>query len=143
VATEYETKILEALLGRLATLTLSPVVPVAWPMVGYTPGASPYIRPWLLPGTTTQVELGSEGHNRHTGIFQVSLFWPESSAGIRRPMEAAGAIARHFRRGLDISSDGVVVRIFSPPYTSPLQQEPGWSQIPVNVPYQCDTPNPS
>lgn len=142
MATYVETSIVEALMARLATLTLSPALPVAWPNVDYTPPAAGYLRVTHAPNTATQVTLGTEGKNRHIGIFQVDVMLP-IIIGISTPMEKAGAVAAHFKRGTVLTKDGISVRITRPPEIRPALQSLPYIQVPVIIRYQADADNPA
>jgi hypothetical protein len=142
MATYVETSIVEALMARLLTLTLSPALPVAWPNLDYTPPAAGYLRATHVPNSTNQVTLGSTGKNRHVGIFQVDVFLPIMT-GISTPMERAGAVAAHFKRGTTLTKDGINVRITRPPEVRPALQSLPYIQVPVIIRYQADADNPA
>lgn len=131
----------EALNAHLATLATAQALPVAWANVPFTPTANKgYFRPSLLTARTVQASLGSGGDNRHSGIYQVSVFWPENKAGIpARSM--AGVIAEHFKLGTRLTRGGIIVRINAPPWGDAAQQEAGWYHVPVSIPYQVDVSN--
>lgn len=157
VPTTAESIIEEALLHRLSTLVLSPVVPVAWPRTKFDPvPTSPYLRPKFVPVPTQQMALGSNGPNRHSGLFQVSVFYPalpDATASVPKgsiaPAEIAGSVIKHFKRGTIINRNGLFVRVGSAdgsanvPWRSPAIEEPGWYQIPVTIPWWCDADNPT
>lgn len=142
MATYVETSIVEALMARLLTLTLSPALPVAWPNVEYTPPAAGYLRATHAPNATNQVTLGTSGKNRHIGIFQVDVLLPITT-GISTPMEKAGAVAAHFKRGTTLTKDGINVRIVRPPEIRPALQSLPYIQVPVIIRYQADADNPA
>lgn len=142
MATYVETKILNALLSRLSSLTLSPAMPVAYPNVAFTPSATGYLRATHVPNTANQVTLGASGKNRFEGLLQVDVFWPED-AGLVAPSERAGAVAAHFKRGTDITLDSITVRIVTPPEIRQALQSPPYTQIPVMIRYQADAANPA
>lgn len=142
MATYAETSIAEALLARLATLTLSPAMPVAYPNVTFTPPAAGYLRATHVPNTANQVTLGTSGKNRHLGIFQVDVFLP-INGGISTPMEKAGAVAAHFKRGTTLTRDGISIRIVRPPEIRPALQSAPYLQVPVIIRYQADAANPA
>lgn len=130
-----ETKIFEGLIAHLGTLVLDPVLPVAMPNVSFdTPDSGAYLKVNHLPAETTQATNNS---NRHRGLFQVSVFWPEDE-GETKPNEIAGAIIEHFKIKTVINFEGAVIRILRPPFKLPAGEEPGWIQIPVRIPYVTD-----
>lgn len=75
-----------------------------------------------------------------TGIYQVSVYDPDKNRGLFPALETAGAVREHFKRAV-ISRNGLDIRIIPTPYISPPIGEPGWNQVPCNVPYQTDVPS--
>ena len=137
--TGIETRIHAALDARLMALTLSPAVPIAWPNANYTPTGA-YLRPWLLPIGVEPMTVSTDGANDYGGIYQVSVFWPVGG-GLLAPLEAASAIAAHFKRGTSLTRDGVVVQMLTPPVVETPIQEPDIYHIPVSVRYRAFAPN--
>ena len=140
--TGLESKIDNALMARLAGLTLSPVRRVAWPGTDFTPNSGEiYLAPTVLPNTTTQASLGYDGVNRHQGLFQVSVWSPLASPMIPA-LEVASAVAAHFKRGTVLTFEGITVRVSAPPSRAPAIPDGAWRQIPITIPYLTDNPNP-
>lgn len=150
-----ESLIEAALLGRVATLSFSPAwapafnlaTQVAWPNAAFTPPQSggkpiPYLRVFHIPNTVDQISLGDSGLNRYAGLFQVSVVWPLSVAA-SPAIEAAGQIAKHFKRGTVIANSGLHIRVSRPPAVARLIQEDTMIQVPVTVSWLCDAPNPN
>ena len=51
----------------------------AWENVRFEPTTgTPWVRMTLLPGSTRPAYLGADPENRHDGLFQVDIFWPEN-----------------------------------------------------------------
>ena len=142
MATGIEASIVEGLLARLATLTLSPAMSVAYPNVEFTPPEDGYLRAQHFPNTTNQITLGDTGENRHIGLFQVDVFWPKG-AGEIAPKERAALVAAHFKRGTTITQDGLAIRIIQPPTVSGIINGDRFVQVPVTIPYQVDASNPT
>lgn len=141
--TTVEAKIADALLTYLGTLTLSQALPIAMPNVDFTPPAGgKYLSAAHLPNATSQVTLGDNGFNRHIGLLQVSVVWPQNAGDIE-PKEIAGQVVAHFKRGTVISHDGITLRIVQPPSVAPAIPDPPGYQIPVTIPYMIDAANPS
>lgn len=141
MATGIEAIILEGLLARLAALTTSPVMPVAYPNVSYDPPATGYLRASHLPNETEQVTISATGQNRHFGLLQVDVAWPKGEGSLK-PLEIAAQIVAHFKRGTLITQDGIAILIVAPPSVAPpLDDDPFWI-YPVTIPYQADTANP-
>jgi len=136
-----ETSILAGFLTRLGAIGLSQ--PVAWPNVTFTPPSSGgYLRANILPATTLRAGIPPDSPNRHTGLFQVSVFWPEGQGEIA-PSEIAGQIIAAFKHGTSIQIGNSQLRINDAPYRNPAIQEPGWYSIPVRIPYVIYADNPA
>ena len=144
-----EASIETALFGRVATISFSPdwtpgfraETQIAWPNVVFSPAPSgPYLRVSHLPNTVDQVSLGETGINRHVGLLQVSVVWP-LNVSASPAIEAAGQIARHFKRGTTLSSAGLSIRIHRPPVVGRMIQEDTVIHVPVTVSWLCDAAN--
>jgi len=152
VAVFPETKIEEALYAHLNALILVPAkittgLPVAWPGLHFVPPAAPtppasgaYLRAIILQAPTDSAAL-SAGTNHHSGILQVSVFYPENK-GIVLAGEVAGEVITWFKRDTVLYREGVKVRINKPPYKSASLPEPSWLQVPVTISYLAHVPNP-
>jgi len=135
--------ILDALLARVKTLSLSPALPVDWPGFEAELDAhnrDPFLRVANLPNTAEQISIGDTGYNRHYGILQISVMWPVGS-GIADAMEAAGKIAAYFKRGTVVEENGLYVRVYRPPTVAPMLVDGTMLQIPVSIPWVCDAQN--
>lgn len=141
MATEIEASVEEGLAVHLSTLTLSPAMPIAWPNVGYDPTSDGYLKVQHFPVDTNQATLGTNGKNRITGIYQVSVMWPKNQGAIA-PKERAALISAHFKRGTVITQDGLNIRINQPPHVSGAIEEKAFLQVPVSISYQVDAANP-
>ena len=136
MADRQPTRVFEALLARLATLVLAPALPVAWPGVAFTPptSGSGYLRPTWLPAETSVFGVGDDDAEVYRGVLQVDVFWPEGR-GYVEPLERAGAVAEHFTKGTKMDRQGVRVRVENSPSVEQPLDEPGWTHVPVTVPY--------
>lgn len=141
MATGIEAMILEGLIKHLANRSQYSSLPEAWPNRPFTPVSTGYLRCNHLPNTTRQVELGDNGRNRHIGLFQVDVVWPQGTGSLV-PMEVASAIIDRFARGTSFTQDTVTVRIIQPPSVAPALQEDPYIVFPVTIPYQADAANP-
>jgi len=141
-----ETNISRALNARLVALTLSPVLPIAFAMQTYETGTSPYLQPTILPAPTEALTLSPLGANDHTGIYQISVWWPAqrlktaAQDGSDPAFEVASQIVSHFKRGTKMVRETVTVWVDGPPSIAPAVQEPSWYQLPVSVPYRAFVP---
>ena len=98
-----------ALDDRLSSLTGSS--PVAWQNTVFKPAKSTlYLRPSLLPVSSAQIGLGSAGLDEHSGIYQVDVYAP-SGKGRSEAEVKADSVADHFKRGTDLTYNGVTVRL--------------------------------
>lgn len=114
--------------------------PVAWENVAYTPTiGTTYIAPYLLPGEPIQVEIGTAGANRYTGVFQISIFAPTGS-GIAAINTLAGALCDYFKRGTTVSYGGLIVSC-QKAYSAPVLQETDWQHLPITIRYVTTAAN--
>lgn len=113
---------------------------IAWPNKGFkpTPGTA-WLRPSILPAETIQETLGDSGVNRHSGLLQIDVFWP-AGEGIERPVEVAGALIKHFKRGTVLAGSTFYVRVPTPPSRATHRDETNWCQVPVLIPWLAFTP---
>lgn len=132
--------ILEAMNEHLLLYVQANPIEVAWSGIPFDPTIQ-YLRPNLLPAQTIPAGLGSDAANRQTGLYQVDVFWPENEGDIG-PIEVAGQIIAHFKRGTLLTYSGQDVRINDPPWVAPkVPNVDKVLQFPVNIPYWADTPN--
>lgn len=150
-----ESLIEAALLSRVASLSFSPAwspafspaTHIAWPNTVFTPPQAagkplPYLRVFHIPNTVDQISLGDSGINRYAGLFQISVLWP-LNVSASPAIEAAGQIAKHFKRGTVIANNGLHIRVSRPPAVARLIQEDTMIQVPVTVSWLCDALNPN
>ena len=117
-----------ALNTRLASLTLSPVMVVAWPNVAFTPPAAGYMEPVAFRNLTQPTGFRT---NTLQGIYQVSVRKPQSQ-GPTPADNAADSVAAHFPRGLWLELSGVTVRVRNVSVGSAMKDDPYW-MVPVSV----------
>lgn len=132
-----ETKIADALKARLAALTFSPVLQIAWPNVDFTPPSGTYLRVDDLRNTTDRVVISNGGPHRQQGIMQVTVMAPVNS-GENAALEIAGQIADWFMAEPRLSFTGGSVRITKRPDIVSLKSPDGtrW-QLPVSVSWEA------
>ena len=132
-----EASIQAALFARAASLVLSPVHPVAWPNMSFTPPANKkYLRVSHLPNVTDRLFINSNGRHRHQGILQITVCAPLNS-GESAAREIAGQVANHFPVDAHLSSGGIAVRITKRPNIASAQITDTEIQIPVSISYEC------
>lgn len=118
-----------ALLGHLGALSFSPVVPIAWPNVDFTPPQSgPYLHPAIIKNKTQPTAFRTD---ELMGIFQVSIYSP-LMLGSAPSEKIADQIIDHFSRGTWISHEGVTVRVRNA-WTSVAMRDGSWWHLPVSV----------
>jgi|AntDeeMetagen134_2_1112570.scaffolds.fasta_scaffold02290_4 hypothetical protein len=128
----------KALDSHLATMP--PAIDVAWPNRPYDPQiGTPWMRPNLLPTPPRQAELGLQGRNAHTGIYQISVFYPAGN-GPGRAEDAASALVERFKRGTDVTYANHLVRCVMAGYRDGTQ-EPDWYSLIVEIEYRAYLPN--
>lgn len=125
-------KLLEVQLNSIA----SPL-PTAWQNVPYAAQTgTAWQRVNLLPARTENPTFG-DGFKRETGIFQVTLAYPEN-AGPQVIETKAEQIRAQFPRGLRLTSGKVSVLIDEAPSVAPSFNDGGFFRIPISIPYLAD-----
>jgi hypothetical protein len=133
MATSIEGKIAEALFGRLASLSLSPALPFAWPNVTFSPPAGVYLAVALLRNSTDRLTVENDGPHRHQGIMQVTVDAP-LNVGETGLLDIGGQIADHFPSGLRLNFDGGHLHVTKRPDVVSLKDDDNarWL-VPVSV----------
>lgn len=138
-AVGIEAQITEALLTRLAALTLSSPLQVAWPNVPFpatptTDRPDTYLQASVLRAQTQGV--GIAAWDEHAGILQVDVLY-KSADGEIKPLNVAGAIATWFGRGTRMVNGSVQVDVYEKPsIASSISNGDGYSKFPVSVRYR-------
>ena len=137
MANGVEASILSAMLAHLSTLTFSPALAVAYPGVQFPAAGQSkpdnYLAVSFIPNRTDTLSVG-EGHQRHQGLLQVSVYW-KAGAGIVKPLEAADRIIQHFAKGTRLHHGSVTVQINRKPWAAGPLQDGDRVQIPITIPY--------
>lgn len=132
-----ESSIATALMARAASLVLSPVHPVSWPNVNFTPPANKkYLRVSHLPNTTDRLFVGNADPHQHQGILQIMVCAPLNS-GEAAARELAGLVANHFPPGLRLHSGSVQVKITKRANIASALVTTTELQIPVSIEYRA------
>jgi hypothetical protein len=147
-----ETKIKNAFEARLKTFPTLPVHPhglavnifftesVAWEDMGFTPDpATPYLKPFLVPGEPFQAEQGEAGYNWHTGIYQISVYAP-SGKGPAVIDTLKDALVAYFKRGTTMVHDDVSVQV-TKAWPAGAMPDGGWTHIPITIRYRVFASN--
>lgn len=117
----------------------------SWENVLFTPTTGrPYIEEQYVPGPVAQVTIGPLGDIEFRGLYVLHVYAP-SNTGISADGKYADRLLDLFAPRTAIAlSNGDVIRIRSDvaPYRGQrVQPEPGWSLIPVNIPFRLRTAN--
>lgn len=132
-----EANIFRALMEHLMTLVFTPALPIAAPNVVFPPAGQTkpdnYLSVTFLPNRTDTLSIGN-GHQRHQGILQVSVFW-KSGNGIVKPLDVADRIIKHFAKGTVLEGQGLKVKIGRKPWAAPPLQDAAYIQVPVSIEY--------
>jgi hypothetical protein len=132
-----EFEINEAFMAKLKDF--DPTIKIAWPATNFAPvSGQPYLRPTMMFGITNITGVANEDTIHYLGVFLVDLFWPENK-GMTVQLAKAMLLLDYFKKGTDLSVTGVKIRVQNKPYLSRSLQEPGWSQLPINIPWRASS----
>lgn len=125
-----------ALFARVASLALSPAIPVAWPNVSFTPPTAGYLRVTHVPNIARRLFLGSTDPHQRLGLLQVDAFTPLNK-GASAATEIAGMVAEHFPADLKMTSGTVTVRVTKAPDVAQAIADDAFWFVPVTVSYEA------
>lgn len=134
-----------ALKARVASLSLSPALPVSYPNEKFDPpsdtdGPTNYLEVSLLKNDPLVATMGTTGKTRHRGILQIVLHARKREHPLAVYTEIAGDIAEHFKLDTVMTNNGVNVRIEAPPTVgndfSPTDAP--LMQIPISIRWNAD-----
>lgn len=127
--------ITEALLTRLAALTFSPALQVAWPNKAFGPDKpDTYLQASLLRAETQGI--GIAAWNEHAGILQVDVLYKAQDGEIK-PLNIADSVAAWFGRGTRLRNGGLTIYVDDPPsIASAMPNGDGYLKIPVSIRYR-------
>jgi hypothetical protein len=115
MAPSIETSMWMALKGRIASLALTPSIPVVYPKQD-APSSGRYILVAYMPNRVARLMVNSGGSSERPGILQLSVMSPLPPADVAEvDMEIAGKIAAHFPADLPLEHNGVRVRVTEAP----------------------------
>ena len=88
---------------------ISGSLPVAWENVKFTPpGNKPWLRPTLINGPSTDVDLS--GHQLNPGIYRVDAFYP-LGVGEKDLIQKLFEIFRHFKNAGTLTLNDTIINI--------------------------------
>lgn len=127
-----ETSTWLALKGRVASLVLSPALPIAWPNEAFSPPSGAYLRATWVPNITRRILIGSAGPHQRLSLLQIDVFRPlDEPAAIA--LEIAGQVAAHFPTDLRMKSYDVTARVTEAPLVAQPIPNDTHLQVPVTV----------
>ena len=98
-----------ALTTQLSTMVGVP--DVAWENNSYTPVANrPYLIPTILWAESTVAEIGTNGANRESGIYQITCIYPPNG-GLNPIHTMLGKLRDRFKRGTQMAYNGIIVTV--------------------------------
>lgn len=116
---------------------ITPSIQTAFENVPFAPvNPTPWQRINLMPARTLNPTFG-DAFKRETGIFQITLNYPEN-AGPSAATSRAELIRAQFVRGLALTSGTLRVLIDQAPFIASGTNDGGWFRLPVSVPFIAD-----
>ena len=110
----------------------------AFPNRDYTPTPDkPHMRYFVLRNQPSAATLGRDGLDVHTGVFQISLFYPKSSGDLDllRAADVIETTYQQYVRGDYLTSGTVSVRITSVGLGN-TSADSAWYFAPININYE-------
>ncbi|WP_457299168.1 phage tail terminator-like protein [Phyllobacterium sp. P5_D12] len=136
MAATVEATIAEILFARLTSLVISPVLPVSYPGLAFTPPANAaYLKADFIPNRTDNLGLANDAKARHQGIIQVMAIYPVGQ-GVIKPTNTAGLVAAHFAKGTILYGSGVKLKVYAKPSVGAPMIEPDKVNVPVTILYR-------
>ncbi len=130
-------RIADLLESRVAIISASLGLPIAWPNIAFTPpDDAPYGRVYILPAQTVGQDM--EGQLRtYQGILQLNIIAPAGS-GVTLARGLAKSVADAFPEGLPLVDGDLTVYINGPPQVrQPIQGNIDITH-PVSMQYRAD-----
>jgi hypothetical protein len=140
-------RIADLLESRLAVISASLGLPIAWPNIAFDPPEAPYARVYVLPAQTVGQDLAGQMRT-YQGILQVNIIVPAGS-GVTHARGIAQSVADAFPEGLALVDSDLTVYINGPPQVrQPIQDRPTSAPngssgsisytIPISMQYRAD-----
>lgn len=135
-ATTTEGKIADALFTKLAALTLSPVLEIAWPDVAFTPpDEGMWLEASIFDDPVETMALTAGGRPGRSGFLQVTVISPQN-VGATTMRDVAGEVIDWFAYTTRLTSGSVAVDISGVPYMSPPVVDPPYIRVPITIPFR-------
>lgn len=135
MATKFE-DLRKALTSPMASVL--PDVDRVFPNRDYTPTTGePYMKYFVLRNQPGAATLGADGLDVHTGVFQISLFYPKSTGDIEllKAADEIETVYQHYMRRQSLTSGDVSVRITSVGAGN-SSADSAWFFMPININYE-------
>lgn len=130
---DVDAHVYDALMRRVKSLSTTPSVQVAYPLLEFTPSAYPYFKVSDIPVDGNAIAL--EGFRHIKGILQIGIML-EREKGLSVSKSLAGQIAAHFPHGLVLWHEGQRVEIHKPTVSKPPIFDGHELMVPVHIHYQ-------
>ncbi|WP_297803405.1 phage tail terminator-like protein [uncultured Brevundimonas sp.] len=124
-------KVTDALLSRVGSLVLSPVLPVAYPGLSFAPPSDgKYLRAEVFHNAAKWE--GATAGRMDQGLLQVTVVWPKGKPTIQ-PITVADAVMAHFAKGTEMVSQGRKVTVTAEPVMATPIYEDSSTLVPVTI----------
>jgi hypothetical protein len=122
------------LFQRCESMVISaPTMPIAFPDVAFTaPTDGKYLRVDFFANAPAWESLSGDALSM--GLLQISVVWPKG-VGVVKPREVAHLVEAHFSKGLQMSGQGVRVKVSRKPWTASPIIEDTQTLTPVTIPW--------
>lgn len=128
-----ETSVWLALKARVASLVLSPAVPVVWPK-GNAPASGKYLEAALMPNRVQRPFIGSQSTQVRPGILQLMLVSPITPNEVSEvDLQLAAKVAEHFPTDLRMTYQGVTARVTRAPDVAMAYRDQDKWRTPISV----------
>lgn len=124
-----------ALSARLASLVLTPTLPIIWEGQDVPAPSGGFLQPQLFRSATNRTSVGSDGPHQRLGFLQVAIMVPpgDDGAGVMRAERIADAISAHFPCDLRLDE----VRITQAPHVAGGFPDGAFWRLPVTVYFEA------
>jgi len=117
--------------------SLAPTFPTAYENIDFRPTVKvPYQSCFLLPSIPNNSTIG-QTHFIELGLFQINLYYPNGT-GAKAGQTKAEAIKAHFKRGVTMQDNDIMLVITDTPRIAPAFTSDVWYVVPVTLNYQAD-----
>lgn len=114
----------------------SPVLPIAFENVPFSPPVGAYLRGFLLPARTASEDLAG-AHREYSGVYQINVVAP-INAGPGASEGIADELAELFPLNQRIAVPGLTLQIISPVSAAQGAQDAISYIVPVSFEYRVD-----